>query len=682
MQKPTPMPATALGNAFRKPDLSLQEMVLVAIYLRVSSDGQIEKYGLPVQRKICLEYITRFPNWKLFGVYIDEGVSGTTTEREDLDRLQRDAQAHGVHFVVVAYLSRQAREEYAGYFLDREFQAIGIELVSATQDPDPYNINRIGRKIQRLMDSEDRERILAQTNDGRQEAAEAGYWTGGTPPFGYKTVTVDKKHILVIDETEATVLLRMVELVVDHGYNVAETARQLNAEGLLTKQGLSWTDANVHSRLRSEATAGYSTFRKVTTKGKHATKVAPDGAPLLGTSVVRKLPTIVTPERHAALMIALARNGRPRDLERHYLLSGLIKGRCGAHYVGGSGNIRRYVCTGKRNPKATGCTDIVLQADEIEDAVWTRLSHFLTDREKLAALAEEWLAELPNDRAVHQVNMEALTVEVERQRGALEKLVLDLAVPGLDPDEKELLNAAKHTQMQLWKAAKKELAQVTALLETYDTTHTDVTRMAALVADVEFRLDTMTSQERTVLLRLLDVRVAVEGELRAAAATPSPLDEWHRATDTLVPADPDDTTWPLVESLLRAHNRGLDARAVPSERVRLALRAILHRLRSGCRWRALPEEFVPGAYGHWSSISTVQYQWWHNGTWTALMELLADLPGAEPIATAHARPPLVVTGRFNRDLLELDSLTSASAVQASRSLSEQSKIFSFILQVA
>lgn len=693
MTQATPMSVVKRPSAFVRPVIE-DDVVWVAIYLRVSTGRQATHgFGLPVQDELCRQYCGRFPAFRVFDVYIDDGASGTVTDRKDLNRLLADAEQHPIKFVVVAYLNRQSREEYVGYYLDKELADRGVTLVSATQDPDPYHINRVYRGMQRVMDAEDRRVILERTNHGRQEAAEAGFWTGGPAPFGYTIIGQGKKRsTLGINEQEAACLLRAVELIVDQGMHVTRAAEQLNAEGLHPRNAPRWTEGNLNKRLRSEAASGYSTFRKISgeySSGRVQTKLNKDGTAALGDTVVRKLPEIIPAARYALLIAALEKNGRAPDPENKYLLSGHIKGRCGANYHGATNGARRYVCGGKGGTtKKTGCKDLALRADLVESAVWGKLAEFFSDRDMLKKLAQEWLDLLPGDRARHAENVVSLEAEVEKHRRTLETLTQQLADPDMDSDEKEIQLGSKAALMVTFKLKKNELAQARVALEDYDTLHADVTRVVELVRDTEVRIHGMSDAEKAVLLKLLRIEVRVVGnDVRADLGIPSPVESWHREQNVLVPDDPDDATWEAVEAFLYERERGLRVKHVPPERVRMCLRAILHRLRTGCRWVDLPEEFVPGVYKHWSSVAGAQYAWWNSGTWRGLVALLLASGGGSELKTPRPLPPLEILGRFNPELLErstlqVDALQVDVSGQASRSLSEQSKIFSFTLQVA
>lgn len=671
MTQATPMNAVPLGNAFSKADLAHDQTVWVAIYRRVSTESQADDgFGLDDQLKIDQNYCARFANWRVFDIYTDGGVSGTATEREDLDRLLRDAEQNPIRFVIVARLDRQSREEYVGYYLDHQLAERGVTLVSATQDSNPYEISKMMRGFQRVIDAEDRRKIIANTNGGRQRAAENGYWVGGRLPFGYES-TGGKRSVVKINENEAKIIRRVTELMVDEGLNLTDTVRALNAEGLLTRTGVPWTVSNLRSRVTSDAFAGVTVFRKIRgTNARRGTKTAPDGRPLLGETVQRQLPQILTPERHTALIAAIEANGIAE--RQSYLLSGFLHGYCGARLHGNVvQDVRRYKCS-------ESCGERAFNAQVVEDAVWAKLASFLKDKKTLAQLAQQWIDELPNDRQRHAEHKVALTAEVERHRKTLESITLTLHDPNMDPDERDIHEASKGAAMLLYKGKKAALEQVTQILADYEEAQAEVTRMAALVKDASLRVDNMNITQKRTLLKLLKVHIKVTEQSRGDSGLPSPLEEWHRANGFLVPSDPADGTWETIEDVLRAKTQFLRFKAT-RDGLRPALCAILHRLRTGCRWTDVPDELTR-PYGGYEACRRLQFLLWKKGLWPEIIEILGE--HGLPIATPSPYPKLTMTGRFNPTVLKHSEmyLTGAGERAWSESLM-LAKIMQFELEV-
>ena len=60
----------------------------VAAYCRVSTDNQDQANSFDSQQRFFRQYIQRHPDWDLFEIFADEGLSGTTTrKRKSFNRM-------------------------------------------------------------------------------------------------------------------------------------------------------------------------------------------------------------------------------------------------------------------------------------------------------------------------------------------------------------------------------------------------------------------------------------------------------------------------------------------------------------------------------------------------------------------------------------------------------------------
>ena len=65
----------------------------VAAYCRVSTDEEDQLNSLETQIQYYTSKIAENPKWTLVGIYADEGITGTRTDkRDDFMRLMRDCQ--------------------------------------------------------------------------------------------------------------------------------------------------------------------------------------------------------------------------------------------------------------------------------------------------------------------------------------------------------------------------------------------------------------------------------------------------------------------------------------------------------------------------------------------------------------------------------------------------------------
>jgi len=80
-----------------------------ALYLRVSSDKQAkEGDSIPAQREALRQY-AQSHHIQIYGEYIDDGVSGTRADRDELSRLLSDVEAGRIDIILITKLDRLYR---------------------------------------------------------------------------------------------------------------------------------------------------------------------------------------------------------------------------------------------------------------------------------------------------------------------------------------------------------------------------------------------------------------------------------------------------------------------------------------------------------------------------------------------------------------------------------------------
>ena len=85
-------------------------MIRAAAYCRVSTDSADQANSFASQQRFFREYISRNPQWELFDIYADEGITGTSTrKREAFNRMLRDAEAGAFSLILTKEVSRFSR---------------------------------------------------------------------------------------------------------------------------------------------------------------------------------------------------------------------------------------------------------------------------------------------------------------------------------------------------------------------------------------------------------------------------------------------------------------------------------------------------------------------------------------------------------------------------------------------
>ncbi len=149
-----------------------------ALYARVSTDKQTEKYGIPSQvealKKRCLE-----KGWPpvLDGdkdAFIDDGYSGAELDRPALNRLRQATREGRVDVVLVYDPDRLSRKLYHQMILAEEFEKQGIKLEFITQDMGTSPEDRMFFNMRGLVAEYEREKIRERTTKRQPGEGQAG----------------------------------------------------------------------------------------------------------------------------------------------------------------------------------------------------------------------------------------------------------------------------------------------------------------------------------------------------------------------------------------------------------------------------------------------------------------------------------------------------------------------------
>jgi len=102
-------------------------MKRVAAYCRVSTEADDQLNSLENQKRYFEEYISRNLEWQFCGLYVDEGISGTSVEkRTDFKRMIADAEAHKFDLLLTKEISRFARNTLDSIFYTRKLKELGV----------------------------------------------------------------------------------------------------------------------------------------------------------------------------------------------------------------------------------------------------------------------------------------------------------------------------------------------------------------------------------------------------------------------------------------------------------------------------------------------------------------------------------------------------------------------------
>lgn len=108
-------------------------MIKVASYCRVSTDKEDQANSFEAQQRYFREYIERKPDWELYRVYADEGITGTSTKkRAQFNQMISDAHEGKFRLIITKEVSRFSRNILDTIAYTRELKAIGVGVLFMT----------------------------------------------------------------------------------------------------------------------------------------------------------------------------------------------------------------------------------------------------------------------------------------------------------------------------------------------------------------------------------------------------------------------------------------------------------------------------------------------------------------------------------------------------------------------
>ncbi len=347
----------------------------VAIYIRVSTEDQVEKYGPKIQREAIMNFIesrkhtdTPFEFAGENYVYFDN-ISGTTKleDRPKFAKLIEDIELSSSEnrpfdIVVVYRIDRFARKlkilhEVIDFFEENEIQFASVSENIDTSTPFGRAILSIIGVIAEL----EIETIKQRTQGGRESAANDGVFMGRSTPYGYKKK--DKK--LAILENEAEGVRTIYDLYINQKYGIGKIAKYLREHKFLSPESSAkknkkkgsfikkqnsiyhWNDQSIRRILTNEIYTGVYYYGKQK-KGKKLPKSKWKKSDYL-------MPIIIDivnfKKAQDILKESKARNTSSLKRSEPYYLGGLLTCDNCFHLKENNGSRNNWNGTGKKNPK-------------------------------------------------------------------------------------------------------------------------------------------------------------------------------------------------------------------------------------------------------------------------------------------------------------------------------------------
>lgn len=262
----------------------------LAAYCRVSSDSEDQLHSFAAQVCYYSNYEKQHPEFKLVGVYADEGLSGTSMKnRSELQRLIHDCEQGKIDRVITKSVSRFARNTHDLLQTIRLLKSLGVTVLFEEQGIDTAKLNsEMFLTFPSIVAQQESESISGNMRWSYKKRMEAGEFNTCSPAYGFDLV--DGK--LIINENEAAVIRRIFDMYLQ-GVGKERIADILNEESVPKKRDTKrWNQRMVSYILVNERYMGdallqkfYTTdtlpFKKRPNKGEKAKYYVEDAGPAI-----------------------------------------------------------------------------------------------------------------------------------------------------------------------------------------------------------------------------------------------------------------------------------------------------------------------------------------------------------------------------------------------------------------
>ena len=210
----------------------------VGIYIRLSREDEdkrkLESESITNQRNLILNYINRSDEkFKIYDEYVDDGVSGTTFERPNFQRLIRDIESGKINCVITKDYSRLGRDYIkSGEYLERYFPEHNVRYIAILDNIDTIS-NNAGNDIapyRAILNDQYAKDISKKVRGSVYTKKRNGEFLGWKAIYGYKKDEKNKNK-LVIDEEAAKIVRRIFKMAYN-GKSCKTIADTLSKEGV------------------------------------------------------------------------------------------------------------------------------------------------------------------------------------------------------------------------------------------------------------------------------------------------------------------------------------------------------------------------------------------------------------------------------------------------------------------
>ncbi len=503
--------------------LKQQTKLRVRLYARLSKDdGDADKESNSITNQLqMLRYNAKEKGFEVIGEYVDDGYSGTTFNRPDLNRMIKDAmddpEPSGI---MVKDMSRFGRNNAMFmYYVEEIFPNNDILFIALNDDVDTRFDENEMMPFKSIMNEYYARDTSKKIRSVKKTTALSGGFCGSFAPYGY-VVDPENKRKLLVDPDTAPIVKRIFELS-KQGNSVHQIARTLCEDGVLiprayramkngtleTSTGFKfptdWVAKNVKMILENQVYLGHMVSHKTQTKSFKNKK--PVAVPKEEWIIVRNThEAIIDEETFELVQKFISVKKQPNKTGRPNIFVGLVKcPDCGRNMAFSNPNGRepRFRCrTYVRNSNL--CTTHAISYEALQQIVMSDIQKHIKNMEALGDQFIQEMHELSEKGGSKKIKQFEKDLEVAEKRIAeIDNVIMKLfeqnALGKISDERFEKMSSA-------YESEQKELAQKRDELRTKIRAEEKKTQSTNQFLETIRKYETVTELNRSMLVELID----------------------------------------------------------------------------------------------------------------------------------------------------------------------------------
>lgn len=497
----------------------------IGSYLRISQDdgADIESNSIKNQREIIKSYIAGQGEFKDASLidYVDDGISGSRSDRDAYQRLLSDIERGVIDCVIVKDLSRIGRNLIdVDDLLMNHLVTLNVRFIAINNSYDSFThpLSNLELAIINLANQHYNRDLAVKSMTAKQVKSKRGEYLA-LAPFGYIKSETEKNKL--VPDDEAAGYVRLIFSLAVGGHRTVEIAQILNAQGIpspsvyKTRNGWKnmwtqaidpdycfWTNGVVYKLLKNEVYIGsvVANRYKVTEPGTGRTAPRPAGEWIVVRDAHEPLVSEADFQKAQAILPRVKYDNRTG-----HIFGNKVKcPACGHAMIHYTRTNPRFKCNTAKFTDHYGCESHTILQSTLESTVLSAIRVYadsLLDREemKLALIQKSKLSAKDLERKIA-----AEYKAIELLESSVTKIFTAFASGKITKDaflhKKDIINdtvARKRSETERWSAQLHTLTEGRNAVE-------------SAIAGLE-PLRTLETLNREIIDRVID-RIIVHGE--------------------------------------------------------------------------------------------------------------------------------------------------------------------------